>query len=53
MSNEAPKRPEVGQVVYVRGIACRIVAVLPMRTIDVTSLDGRQSFRLSGLYWAD
>jgi hypothetical protein len=36
-------------LVNVRGISCRIVKIRKFGTIDVVSLDGKRSFRLSGL----
>lgn len=29
------QKPQIGQIVVVRGVECRIIAVLPMGTIDV------------------
>lgn len=42
-------KPTVGMLMRVRGIQCRIVAVLPAGTVDVVSLDGARSFRVTGL----
>jgi hypothetical protein len=43
-------RPEVGDIVTVRGIACEVVKVRPFGTVDVRALDGSgRSFRVSGL----
>lgn len=42
-------KPQVGQLTTVRGVRCRIVAVLAAGTIDVVSLCGRFSWRVSGL----
>lgn len=42
-------KPEIGQLVTVRGVRCRITAVLPLGTIEVEALDGSKAFRLSGL----
>jgi hypothetical protein len=44
-------KPEVGMTIKVRGIMCRIVAILPAYTIEVVSIAGAKSFRVSGLYW--
>lgn len=41
--------PKIGQLVTVRGIACRITVIRPMGTIDVESLCGKYAFRVSGL----
>jgi hypothetical protein len=42
-------KPELGMIVNVRGVKCRIVAVLPFGTIDVEALDGSGCWRVSGL----
>lgn len=47
--NNMKNTPKVGQLIVVRGIQCRIVNVLPMGTLDCISLDGKHSFRVSGL----
>jgi hypothetical protein len=41
--------PRVGDRCWVRGVACRIVAIRPAGTIDVEALDGSRAWRLSGL----
>jgi len=45
----AMAKPMVGDLVTVRTVACRIVAVLPMGTVKVESLDGKHAWRVSGL----
>lgn len=39
----------LGDIVIVRGLQCRIIAIRPFGTVDVESLDGRYVWRLSGL----
>lgn len=51
MTATTPKKPVVGQRITVRGVACRIVAVLPMFTIDVEEIGGSRAWRLTGLWW--
>jgi hypothetical protein len=43
-------RPQPGQIVYLRGVECRIVRIRPAGTIDVEATDrsGRR-WRVSGL----
>lgn len=43
------KKPIIGQLVTVRGIECRIIAIHHAGTIDVESLCGQFYFRVSGL----
>lgn len=47
------KAPELGQIIRIRGLFCRIVRIRPFGTIDVESLDGSRAFRVSGLAWDD
>jgi len=42
-------KPQVGQLVFLRGLTWRITAVLPAGTIEVESLDGSMAIRVSGL----
>lgn len=42
--------PVIGQLVTVRGIECRIIAIRPMGTVDVEATDGTgRCWRVSGL----
>lgn len=41
--------PYIGQPVTIRGIECRIVNILPYGTVEVSSLDDRKHYRVSGL----
>lgn len=41
--------PKVGMLMTVHNITCRIIAVLPMGTVDVVSLDGSKHYRVTGL----
>ena len=42
--------PKLGQLVTVRGIECRVIAIRPAGTIDVEATDGSgRCFRVSGL----
>ena len=42
--------PTLGQLVTVRGIECRIIAIRPFGTIDVQPTDGSERcWRVSGL----
>jgi hypothetical protein len=43
------EQPYVGQPCTVRNIECKIIAVYAAGTIDVTSLDGKYTWRISGL----
>lgn len=43
------KRPEIGQIIVVRDIECKIVKIHPFGTVDVESLDGKHNYRVSGL----
>lgn len=43
------KKPNIGDLVTVRGVACKVIAVRPFGTMDVESLDGKYTWRLSGL----
>lgn len=45
-------KPEVGMLMMVRGVQCRIVKVRPFGTVDVVSLCGAFSWRVSGLAFA-
>lgn len=42
-------KPKIGMLYTVYGIQCRIVVIHKYGTIDVTSLDGKKSWRVSGL----
>jgi hypothetical protein len=42
-------KPEIGQHVTVRGVRCEIVVVHKFGTIDVVSLCGNYTWRVSGL----
>ena len=42
-------KPQIGQIVKVYGVDCRIVKIHPFGTIDVVRLDGSRAYRLSGL----
>lgn len=42
-------KPKIGQIVKVHGQDCRIFKIHPFGTIDVVTLDGSKSFRMSGL----
>lgn len=48
-SNGSWGNVKIGTPVTVRGIECHIVRIRPAGTIDVTSLDGKYSYRVSGL----
>lgn len=48
-SPEPTTLPKVGMLISVRGVDCRIVHIHSAGTLDVTSLDGSKSFRLTGL----
>ncbi len=41
--------PKVGQLYTVRGVICRIVKVHAAGTMDVSSLDGKHHWRVTGL----
>lgn len=41
---------KVGAVVVVYGVRCVVFKVRPFGTVDVLSLDGKQAFRVSGLW---
>jgi hypothetical protein len=42
--------PQLGNLVTIRGVACRIIAIRPFGTIDVEALDGSgRAWRVSGL----
>lgn len=43
------KPPVIGQLITVRGIACRIIKIRPFGTLDVVSLCGNHAWRVSGL----
>lgn len=45
-------RPQIGQIVFVYGVRCRIFKVRPCGTIDVEEVDGPRAWRLSGLGFA-
>ena len=47
MTNSNP--PQIGMLYKIHGIMCRIVKVYPAGTMDVVSLDGSRSFRVTGL----
>jgi hypothetical protein len=49
MASQAPKKPEVGQTMMVRGVMCRITKVRVFGTVDVVSLCGGFAWRVSGL----
>ena len=42
-------KPEIGMIVIVRGVRCRIVRILPLGTIDVEEIGGNGAWRISGL----
>jgi hypothetical protein len=42
-------KPSLNQIVFVRGIRCRIFKIHPFGTIDVCEINGSRAFRLSGL----
>ncbi len=42
-------RPEIGMLMTVRGVKCRIVKVRKFGTVDVVSLCGAYTWRVSGL----
>lgn len=42
-------KPQLGQLVTIRGIQCRIIAIHAAGTIDVEALDGSRCYRISGL----
>jgi hypothetical protein len=43
-------QPEIGQLITVRGLQCRITRIHPLGTLDVEATDGSgRCFRLSGL----
>lgn len=45
-----PTKPQIGQLVTVRGVACRITAILPAGTVEVEAVDGSgRCWRVSGL----
>lgn len=41
--------PKLGQLVTIRGVACRIIAIEGYGTIVVEATDGTRWFRVSGL----
>lgn len=43
------KKPNVGDVVVVRGVKCRITKVHKFGTIDVQAIDGSGAWRITGL----
>jgi hypothetical protein len=42
-------KPSLNQIIFVRGIRCRIFKIHPLGTIDVCEIGGNRAFRLSGL----
>jgi hypothetical protein len=42
-------KPQIGQLITVRGVTCRIVKIHPLGTLDCVSLDGLRSYRVTGL----
>ncbi len=42
-------KPQIGDIVTVRGLKCEIVRILPAGTIEVSEIDGPHAFRVSGL----
>lgn len=44
------KLPSIGDRVRVYGIACQVVAIHPMGTIDVEAIEGAQAYRVTGLW---
>ena len=42
-------KPQIGQIVMHAGKQYRIVRIHPFGTVDVVSLDGQHSYRVSGL----
>lgn len=52
MTRSTQNQPRLGQIVkgeHVRGQDCRIIAIHPLGTIDVETLDGSRCYRISGL----
>lgn len=43
------KLPEIGMLVTVRGIVCKVYAIRGAGTVDVQAVNGDQCFRISGL----
>lgn len=43
------QKPVVGQLTTIYGVDCRIVKIHPFGTMDVVSLDGSKSWRVTGL----
>jgi hypothetical protein len=42
-------KPEIGQIVIVYKLRCRITAVYPAGTIDAEEIDGPHAYRITGL----
>lgn len=42
-------KPQLGMIVMVRGLKCRIFKIHPLGTLDVEEINGLRAFRLSGL----
>jgi len=40
---------QIGALVTVRGVPCRVVRIRPCGTIDVLALDGSGAWRVSGV----
>lgn len=40
--------PQVGNIVIVRGVRCRIFKLHPFGTMDVEQIDGPNAWRISG-----
>ena len=47
---EVSGMPQIGDILTVRGLLCRVYKVWPFGTVDVLTLDGNKAFRVSGLY---
>jgi hypothetical protein len=51
IATQADRRPQIGQITTIRNQQCRIVAVHKFGTLDAVSLDGKCSYRLTGLFF--
>ena len=50
MTKNAGSKLKKGDVIVVRNIPCEIVKVWPFGTYDVVSRDGKNAYRVTGLY---
>jgi hypothetical protein len=44
-------KPNVGDLITVRGTTCKVTKVYKFGTADVVSLDGKRAWRVTGLGW--